>query len=125
MNVERQIAHWRDGVPRAMRSVPTNVEAGWYSEALFFTHLAVEKALKACVAKRTENIPPKIHNLKRLAELAETELSHEQRELCDLLMRYQVRTRYEDMEYEEPSREEATATIRRAEEMIQWLMKTL
>ena len=36
-----------------------------------FCHLIVEKALKATIAKNTAEIPPKIHDLRRLAKLGE------------------------------------------------------
>ena len=125
MNVDKHIAYWLDGIPRAMRGVPIMLQAGLKLEALFFTHLALEKAFKARVVERTHTVPPKTHNLKRLAELAEIELSRDQRRFCDALVRYQVLTRYEDFEYEEPLADDVAEIVRQAEDMMKWLIEKL
>jgi len=49
-----------------------------YIYAVFMCHLAVEKALKAIVLKRTGKHPPRTHNLVYLLELAGTSLNNEQ-----------------------------------------------
>jgi HEPN domain-containing protein len=38
---------------------------------LFFAHLGLEKALNAHVCRTIKDIPPRMHNLIRLAELAD------------------------------------------------------
>lgn len=41
---------------------------------MFFAHLSLEKAIKAHVTKTIQQIPPRIHNLIRLAEMARISL---------------------------------------------------
>ncbi len=38
--------------------------------ALFWTHLTLEKMLKAHVCRQTKAVPPKIHNLLTLAKMS-------------------------------------------------------
>jgi HEPN domain-containing protein len=46
------------------------VKDGKSQHGLLFAHLALEKVLKALVCRHTHEIPPRIHNLTRLSELA-------------------------------------------------------
>jgi len=54
-------------------------ESGKYDWCLFVGHLALEKLLKALFVDQHENdMPPKIHNLVRLAELSSIGLNEDQ-----------------------------------------------
>ena len=46
------------------------LDSGRYLYVLFCCQQAVEKMLKALIAKRTRELPPRLHNLIRLAEVA-------------------------------------------------------
>ena len=45
-------------------------DTGRYLYVLFCCQQAVEKMLKALIAQRTRDLPPRLHNLMRLAEVA-------------------------------------------------------
>jgi HEPN domain-containing protein len=62
----------------------------------FFCHMVVEKALKAVVASVTGEIPPKIHDLQKLASRGGVfdSLTATQFALFDALTPLQVETRY-------------------------------
>jgi HEPN domain-containing protein len=63
--------------------------------------LALEKILKALFVDRNDNIiPPKIHNLVRLAELSKIELDDEQRFLLDKINDFNIQMRYPDYKLE-------------------------
>jgi len=70
MDVQKQIDYWRIGAEEDLLAVRALLEKGLSRHALFFAHLALEKMLKAHVSKATRKIPPKIHNLVRLAQIA-------------------------------------------------------
>jgi HEPN domain-containing protein len=126
MDVEKHVNYWREGAMKAYRSVPHSLECGFVTEALFWTHLAVEKALKAHVTKATCAVPPRTHNLIRLAARAGIELDDAQKTLCEVLTRYQGMGRYPDVEYEaEPELAAARELIQQSEIMWQWLLKQL
>ena len=54
----------------------------------FFCHMIVEKSLKAAIVSQTDKIPPKTHDLPRLANLGGIwdKLSIEQKDLFKTLM---------------------------------------
>ena len=62
----------------------------------FFCHMIVEKALKAAVTMETGKIPPKIHDLQKLAvyENVFHDLSSEKLALIDALAPLQIEARY-------------------------------
>jgi len=62
----------------------------------YFCHQAVEKALKAAIAKNTGEVPPKIHDLPRLSKLGDVwdKMSDEQKEAVDALAPLQIEARY-------------------------------
>ncbi len=56
----------------------TRLPRDTYAMAASWMYLAVEKMLNAHVVKTTETVPPKTHNLLRLAELGQVACSKEQ-----------------------------------------------
>ncbi|APC08776.1 HEPN domain-containing protein [Neomoorella thermoacetica] len=69
-------------------------KAGRYGYTVFMCHLAIEKGLKAVLAERTGTIPPKIHNLIRLAKLAQVNLGDDKKEFISILNTAAIGTRY-------------------------------
>ena len=68
-----------------------------YVYVVFMCHISLEKMLKACVTELTDlDMPPKIHNLVRLAEIASVlnSMTDEQRRFLIRLNDQQVATRY-------------------------------
>jgi len=86
-----------------------NLEGEQYLWVSFHCHLIVEKALKAVIAENTDDLPPKIHNLKRLAEIAMLydDFSDAQRKLLETLTPMNINGRYE--EYDDIYRTELSA----------------
>jgi len=79
MDVIKQIEYWRTGAEEDFAAAQSLLEKGHLRHALFFAHLALEKMLKALVTQRTREVPPRIHNLLRLASLAGLEIRSEQK----------------------------------------------
>lgn len=68
-----------------------------YHWALFIGHLVIEKLLKACFVKNIDTQhPPPIHNLLRLAEQANLQLSEEQKDILVTITTFNIRARYDD-----------------------------
>ncbi len=66
-----------------------------YVQALFFSHLVIEKLCKACWIKLNEsNVPPRIHNLVFLIKQTPLEISESHMELMLNLNRFQLEGRY-------------------------------
>jgi HEPN domain-containing protein len=125
LDVEKQVDYWRHGARESLRSVPVLADGEFWAEALFWTHLGVEKALKAHVVKVTGKAPPYIHNLTRLAEIAGLDPSPAQLRLCDSLNRYQRIARYPYESVQEPDSDTSRRLLQEAKEFIEWLLTRL
>ena len=101
------------------------LKAGRYVYTVFMCHLSTEKLLKAAVVEFAwQDPPPKIHGLKRLAEIAGLNLAEEQLRFLVELTDQQQRTRYpEDIEAlgRVYTRAYAERTLKQTEEFHQWL----
>ena len=70
MDVSKQVNYWITGSEEDFAAAQSLLEKGHYRHSLFFAHLAIEKMLKAHVTLKINEIPPKIHNLIRLSDIA-------------------------------------------------------
>lgn len=99
-----------------------------YAHALFLCHLVVEKVLKALVLKRTEELAPQIHDLRRLAEKAGLIFTEEQGKELDIISTFNIRARYDDTKrtfYQKATQAYATRYLKVSEELYTWLLKEL
>ena len=96
----------------------------------FFCHLIIEKALKAVIAKSTNDQPPRTHDLQRLAKhsgLFES-LSEQQLTLIDRLTPLNIEARYP--EHKEKIAASLTTTfckrlLAETEELLCWIKQML
>jgi HEPN domain-containing protein len=89
---------------------------------LFFANLALEKAMKALVCRKTRDIAPRMHNLVRLAEVAGLKLQPSQLDVLAEMNSFNIEGRYPDSPSAPPSLLEARGYLKKAEEVFQWLM---
>lgn len=119
---------WKLEAREAFRVAEHLAEKADYSYALFFGHLAIEKALKAlCVIRRGEHAPP-IHNLARLAHLAGIEPDKKRSEALARITAFHLEARYPDMKGEFRRRctpEYTKGEMQTIEEMLHWLESLL
>lgn len=95
-----------------------------YIYTVFMCHLAIEKALKAFVVKKTEKAPPKTHNLISLLKLGNVVLTTEQVKYISRLSLAGIITRYpEDLKQaiDEYPRHVALDYLKRTEDVIKCL----
>ena len=99
-------------------------KAGRWLYVLFCCQQSVEKMLKAIISRKTKQLPPRIHNLMRLAELAGLTLSEERITLLRKLTAYYLQSRYPE-EIADLRRsatpEMAKKIFEQTGEMVQWL----
>jgi HEPN domain-containing protein len=67
---------------------------GRYLYVLFCCQQAVEKMLKALIAQRTRELPPRLHNLMRLAEFASLTIPEDTAHLFRRLTDFYIASRY-------------------------------
>lgn len=123
INVESHVEYWRTGAQEDWDVGTGLVRDGKTRHGLFFVHLALEKALKALVTRKTAEVPPRIHNLIKLAELAGLRCDEEKTRLLADMNEYQLEGRYPSMLPKLPPPGEVGAIVRRAEEVFTWLIQ--
>ena len=122
VDIGLQSDHWKRGAQEEWQVAGELLEKGRLRHALFFTHLAVEKALKAHVCRKTGDLAPRTHNLVRLAEVAGLQPSPDQLRILAALNEFVLAGRYPESLTPEPSSEEARRYRSDAEKVFQWLM---
>ncbi len=125
LNIEKQVNQLRDGAIEAWDNAAYLIKGKRIWLGLFALHLAVEKALKAHVIKETKDIPPFIHNLPKLAEVANLNLSEKYKNLLADLNPYNIRGRYQESLGSPPPMSEVNAMMKQAKELFEWLIKSL
>ncbi len=104
------------------------LDTGRYLYVLFCCQQAIEKMLKALIAKRTRELPPRLHNLMRLAEVAAITVPEDTTYLFRRLTDFYIASRYPE-ELEEVTWSVDSSQIHQTymatEEVLRWLSATL
>ncbi len=120
--------YWLPESEDALRVAGHLIEKGDYSYALFFGHLAIEKMLKAIlVSRRGEHAPP-IHNLVRLARMADLRLDSAREEFLLTISSFNIEARYPDLKRSFRAKctaEFADKQMNVIKELYQWLRSQL
>jgi HEPN domain-containing protein len=104
------------------------LDTGRYLYVLFCCQQAVEKMLKALIAQRTSELPPRLHNLMRLAEVASITVPEDTAHLFRRLTDFYIASRYPE-ELEEAAwsvdASQVQQTYVATEEVLRWLSAIL
>ena len=115
---------WAERAQYDLDSASAMFDAGRYLYVLFCCQQAVEKMLKSLVVQRTRELPPRIHKLVRLAEVAGLAVEEKQMDFLRELSAYYVPTRYPedvaDLAFD-VKEEQAKRVLSQSEEFIRWL----
>lgn len=125
INISKQIDYWRKTSEGDVETAEILVKSGKYIEGMFFCHLSIEKIIKALVVKKTEEIPPKWHDLFNLCELAHVEYTEEQQSFMQILMKYQLEGRYPEYYPKAPAVEKINDYLYKTKELLQCFSKML
>lgn len=127
-SIDRQIEIWKTGALSEIKPMRDLLETGNPRQALFWAHLAVEKAFKAHVTKATAKIAPFTHSLIRLAQATDLPLNSEQHILMAQLEGFQRTARYDDPGADDVfdiEVDEVELIINASEKLVQWLIQKL
>ena len=123
------ISYWLKSAEHDMESSLAIFSSGRYDWSLFVAHLALEKALKALwIKNNSEIIPPRIHNLVRLAEEANLDLSDNEKLFLYEVNDFNLETRYPDKKfdfYKKCSRNFAEEYLKKIKEFFECILKQL
>ena len=125
VDIRKQVAYWREGAREDWTVAQELIDHSRVRHALFFAQLALEKVLKAHICRRINDLAPRIHNLVRLAELAEIRLRQEQVDVLAEMNAFNIEERYPESLTPVPTPLEARTYITRAKEVFEWLMNLL
>ncbi len=125
VDILKHIEYWRRGAVDALDTAEKLIAQEKTQHGLFFTHLAMEKALKAHVCKTTGDLAPYIHNLTLLAEKAKLPLNSQQNDVLSDVNDFNIEGRYPEMLGEPPSVEEGAVAFAKAKDIFQWLIQQL
>ena len=121
--------YWIERAEYDLETARAMLQTGRYLYVGFMCQQTVEKALKAVIAKGGV-FPPKIHDLVRLAELANLSniLSDDQNHLLDELYPLSIEARYpsyKEMLARTLNRHTCAEYIIKTEAMLQWIKEKL
>lgn len=128
LDVEKIKNHWLESSNDDFEATRKLIRAKSYNWALFVGHISLEKIFKALYVKLYGKHAPAIHNLYRLAELCEIELSNDYSDWLDTITSFNINARYNDYKkefYNLCTRDYAEAWIDRIKELRQWIKKML
>ena len=96
----------------------------------FMCHQSVEKCMKAVLSAKNEDIPPKIHNLIRLAEISGLfdKMSDGQKQTLFVLNPLNIESRYpsyKDALFSQLTKEKCEEIIKSTEELLLWIKSML
>jgi HEPN domain-containing protein len=120
-DLEKQIDYWRQGSAEDWEVAVKLVKDGKSRHGWFVAHWALEKILKALVCSRTHDIPPKMHNLTRLSELAALKLDTQQTRTLAAMNQFHLEGRYPESYASQLNPEKAAEYLARAQEVLTWL----
>ena len=75
--MSKQVAYWINSANHDLDVAETLFQSGKYDWCLYIAHLVLEKTLKALYVKNVGKLPPRIHDLVRLANMARIEFAEE------------------------------------------------
>ena len=128
MENEKLVKHWVDSAEIDHKAMVHLFEKKDYHWSLFMGHLVIEKLLKALYIKENRKQPPFIHNLTRLVQKIDIEISEEKLDILDTITTFNIRARYDDYKqlfYKKCTFEFTALWIKNIEEMILWLKEKL
>ncbi len=129
MNTEEHIDYWIRSADHDLETAESLFASAKYDWCLFIGHLVLEKGLKAVYVRDNNNrLPPRIHNLVKLAENTALVLSDDQRMLFNDVNSFNLEVRYPDARqefYRKCTKDFADGYFTKIKEQYQWIKSRL
>jgi HEPN domain-containing protein len=93
---QKLIDYWTNNSDEDFDTMIVLFESRRYNWSLFVGHLLIEKLLKALYVKTKSDYPPLIHNLLRLAEKCQIDLTEAQKMFLVTVTAFNINARYDD-----------------------------
>lgn len=125
---KNDVLYWLNLAQYNLETSEAMLKSERYIYVLFTSQQALEKVLKAAVVKFTKKFPPRIHDLTRLAEIANLKLEEKQKDFLAKLSFYYLESRYpEEIEdlHKQADKKLASKYLKEAKEFLKWLKPKL
>jgi HEPN domain-containing protein len=119
---------WAQKARYDLETAESMLREGRFIYVLFCCQQSIEKILKALLADKTSEMPPRIHNLPRLVEFLKLDLPSARAQFLGELSDYYIQSRYPDeieLEGELITKEQAVAVLDNTKEAFLWLSSLL
>ena len=100
LNIDKIVKHWYDTSEDDFQTMFTLYQSKSFAWALFLGHISTEKLLKALYVKQKNQHAPFTHNLFRIVELLEIEITDEYADWLDEITSFNLNARYDDYKKE-------------------------
>lgn len=100
IDVETIVKHWIDSSEEDFQTMLSLYDSKSYGWSMFLGHISVEKLLKAVYVSKFNKHAPFLHNLYRLAELSNLNMTEEQADWLDKVTSFNLNARYDDYKRE-------------------------
>lgn len=94
---QKQIQYWQHTSQRNLKTALDLYRTHHYDACLFFCHLTLEKYLKGLVVQHTKQPAPYLHDLAKLAQLADVRLTSIQVQHLRTITTFNIAGRYDDV----------------------------
>lgn len=128
MTKDEHIKYWLESAQYDFETAQNLFQNKKFNWALFIGHLVLEKALKAKYVQDNNEMPPKLHDLVRLAEFTKISLTDDQRIFLDEVNEFNIEARYPDYKqsfYKKCSEQYAANYFEKIKEFYTWLISQL
>jgi len=92
----QSITYWLNSAEHDLDVAESLFNNAKYDWCLFIAHLVLEKTLKAFYVKEIGLVPPRVHDLLRLADMVKIEFDEETMEFLDGVNTFNISVRYPD-----------------------------
>ena len=96
LNKDKLVHYWMESSDDDFETMMAMYDTRRFNWSLFIGHLMLEKLLKALYLKKKSDYPPYIHNLLRLAEKADLEISEDIKKQLVTITAFNINARYDD-----------------------------
>jgi len=96
INVDKIINYWMEVSENDFQSMIDFFNIKRYNWSLFIGHLVIEKLIKAVYVKIHHKHPPFLHDLLKLLQKCNIQVSDEQMDIIDNITTFNINVRYDD-----------------------------
>ena len=130
MDKQTKVEYWLEISQYDLETARVMLSSKRYLYVGFMCHQAIEKILKAYYSKTFDELPPYIHNLRRLANLSDlyNQMSEQQIELLETLEPLNIDSRYPDYKkriYQTLNEEKCKNLLKETEVLFKWIKAQL